>query len=96
MPKVSFNLIEKFVSDSSLDEINSNRNKINKLKIIIRDVIETELTKRQKQILILYFYKNLKMTEISKMLNINKSTVSRTIERGIKKIHKFLKYYKLR
>lgn len=32
MSKVSFNLIEQFLSDSSLDEINSNRNKIIKLK----------------------------------------------------------------
>lgn len=96
MPKVSFNLLEKFISDPSLEETSSNKIQLEKLKIILKNIILSELTERQRQVLILYFYKNMKMVDIAKILNINKSTVSRTIKRSTEKIHKYIKYYSFR
>lgn len=96
MAKISYNLIEQFISDKSYDQISSNNNQLEIIKKTLKLVIVSELTIRQREILILYFYKKLKMTEIATILKINKSTVSRTLKRAIQKIHKHIKYCSLR
>ena len=74
----------------------SNKAKIETLKKMITLIIKQELTEKQKKVLKLYFVNNFKYSEIAKMLNVNKSTISRTKTRAFKTIEKILKYYDFR
>lgn len=44
----------------------------------------------------MYFVENIKQKEIAKRLNVNQSTVSRNIKRGLTRIKKYTKYLKIR
>ena len=85
--KEIFNLIKQ----------NENLNSNSSLKKIairaLKKVIEEQLTTRQKQFIVLYYYNNKNMVEIAKQFGVNKSTVSRTINRAKQKIYKYMKYY---
>lgn len=59
----------------------------------LTDIIEHELTERQKQILHLYYFEGKNGREISEMLYVNKSTVSRTLYRARERIRKNLRFY---
>lgn len=74
----------------------SNKIKIDTLKKMVALIIKQELTEKQQKILKLYFVDNLKYSEIAKILNVNKSTISRAKTRAFKTIEKFLKYYNFR
>lgn len=74
----------------------SNKAKIETLKKMVALIVKQELSEKQKQILKLYFIDNFKYSEIAKMLNVNKSTISRTKNRAFKSIERILKYYDFR
>lgn len=59
----------------------------------LRNVISTQLTARQKQYLVLYYYNNVDMPTIAKQYGVNKSTVSRTINRARHNIYRYIQYY---
>ena len=87
--------------DSDLAKIvqkkgSSNKPKIDTLKKMVALIVKQELSKKQQKILKLYFVDGLKYNEIAKMLNVNKSTISRTKTRAFKTIEKILKYYDFR
>ena len=48
----------------------------------LKKVIEEQLSARQKQFIVLYYYKELDMPTIAKMCGVNPSTVSRTLHRA--------------
>ncbi len=54
--------------------------------------IDEELTERQRQVLLLYYFDGKNIIEIAKMLGINKSSVSRLLSRARMRIEKVLKY----
>jgi RNA polymerase sigma-70 factor (ECF subfamily) len=95
---LSFDLMENQLFQSEIydDEEQCNKLKITNAKKIIHQVINSELTPRQREILILYFIKNYNTVEISKLLSVNKSTVSRTLNRAINNIKKYTMYYHIR
>ena len=64
-----------------------------KLIRCLREAVRTELTPRQKQILMMYFVHNMKQIEIAEALGVTKSTVSRSILRSKKKLQKCLRYF---
>lgn len=74
----------------------SNKTKIENLKKMISLIVKQELTKKQQKILKLYFVEGFKYNQIAKILNVNKSTISRTKTRAFKTIEKILKYYDFR
>lgn len=74
----------------------SNDQQLFRLKEAVAKVIQNELTKRQCEILDLYFFQNKSVEEIAALLNVNKSTISRTKNRAIDKIKRFLQYYTFR
>lgn len=74
----------------------SNDEQLSRLKDAVAKVIKNELTKRQCEILDLYFFQNKSVEEIAALLNVNKSTISRTKNRAIDKIKRFLQYYTFR
>lgn len=53
---------------------------------LVRSIMKECLTDRQKQILLLYFEEQKNTVEIAQILSVNKSTVSRTIQRGLKNL----------
>ncbi len=96
--QLSYDLMENFLSynDPQLTEGRDNRQQLAGAKKLLRQVIQNDLTTRQKQIILLYFGKRMNMTEIANLLQVNKSTVSRTLRRALDRLEKYLRYYQFR
>lgn len=62
------------------------------LEVLVR-AIDGELTERQKECVVLYYGRQLKLKEISLELNISESTVSRHLKKSRKRLAQVLKYY---
>ncbi len=58
----------------------------------LHEIINDDLTKTQKQYIIMYYMKNMKIHEIALECGVNKSTVSRTMKRARDRIYERLKY----
>ena len=71
----------------------TNRVQISLCKTALREVIQNDLTPRQKQLVLMYYYQNLNNKQIAKLLHIDNSTVSRTLKRARKKIYQYLHIY---
>lgn len=74
-------------SDGSSDEF------IRKLKRVMLNVINNELTSRQKEIIVLYYFKETDIVRIGEMLGISPQAVSAAMKRARLKIYQFMKYY---
>lgn len=62
------------------------------LRNALRFAIIQELTDQQREYLMAYCYEEKTMEEIAKERGVDKSTISRTISRGMKKLEKVLRY----
>ena len=62
-------------------------------KRILLKVINNELTPRQKEIIMLYYFKNENTTEISKRLGVSPQAVSAAMSRARLRMFRILKYY---
>ena len=58
----------------------------------VRKVIEEELSDRQREVMIAYYFQEMSIPAIAREWGINKSTVSRTLKRAEKRLRMFLKY----
>lgn len=58
----------------------------------IRRVIEAELTQRQRETLIAYYFRQLTIPQIAEEQGVNKSTVSRTLHRAEARLRRCLRY----
>jgi len=77
-----------------LSKNNSGDDKMRKIaKRAMREVILNDLTQRQKQFVLLYYYEERNMPEIAEICGVNVSTVSRTLARARKNILERIKYY---
>jgi len=81
----------KLFSENSDSESNSELKKL--ARKALKKVIEEQLSARQKQFIVLYYYKEMDMPTIAEMCGVNASTVSRTLNRARQNIYKYLKYY---
>lgn len=94
MKRVSFNDALNYddgILDISSEESDDNSELIERLKIVIKVIIEYGgLSSRQKQLLNLYYYENMRVKDIANKLNIHTSTVSKTIKRSRDKISKMI------
>lgn len=63
-------------------------------RISLAQVLHEGVTPRQKQILLAYFFEGKRIPEIALCLGVNKSTVSRTLARGLRNINERMKYYR--
>lgn len=68
-------------------------NQQDRRKGILLNIIKNELTERQKEIFMLYYFKEISMPEIAATHNITVQSVSKTIARARKKIYDYMKYY---
>ena len=71
----------------------TNNETLKKVRHALVEIIKNDLTERQKETVVLYYYKKMNMTEIADILGVNVSTVSRTLARARKNICDRTKYY---
>lgn len=84
---------KKIIELSYADSAESNSELLKKVKKIMLQIIKNDLTPRQKEIIMLYYFKNMNTVEIARMLNVDSSTVSRTLCRARRNLLDRLKYY---
>lgn len=65
---------------------------LERLRRNLRRARETELTPRQQHLLKLHYEQELSVTEIAELLNVNASTVSRTLQRARARLRHYLQY----
>ena len=58
----------------------------------IRKVVEQELTRKQKEIMIAFYFQDKSITEIAAERGIHKSSVCRCLHRAEQRVRMFLKY----
>lgn len=63
-----------------------------KIKRNLVKIIKNELTSRQSQIIMLYYFKEMNINEIAQMLDISPAAVSVTMKRARNKLFNILKY----
>lgn len=63
-----------------------------RLKRNLALALKEDVTDRQRETLLLYYAEGLNMREIGERLGVDKSTVSRTIKRGERRLRRCLRY----
>ena len=69
-----------------------NSERLERLRRNLRQARERELTPRQRQVLDLYYDRGMTIPRIAEELGLNRSTVSRTLSRGRKRLKRYLQY----
>ena len=69
-----------------------NSHEISRLKRNLIRALREDVTPKQRQVLLLYYAEGLNMREIGERLGVDKSTVSRTIKRGERRLQRCLRY----
>lgn len=64
-----------------------------RLKKILLKIIKNELTEKQRQIVIMYYFRNMSTLEIARQENITPQAVSALMARAKTRIFRILKYY---
>ena len=76
----------------AMSEENTNSAEIARLKHNLGRALRNDVTPRQREVLTLYYAKGLNMRQIGTLLGVDKSTVSRTIKRGERRLQRCLRY----
>ena len=69
-----------------------NTAQMTRLKRNLLRCLHEDVTARQRQMLTLYYADGLNMRQIGEQLGVDKSTVSRTIKRGERRLRRCLRY----
>ena len=69
-----------------------NDQELSLLKRNLIRALKEDITPRQRETMLLYYGQGLNMREIGLKLGVDKSTVSRTIKRGEKRLQRCLRY----
>ena len=80
------------VYSRAMSEENTNSDDITKLKRNLIKALKSDVTPRQREMLMLYYGKGLNMRQIGELLGVDKSTVSRTVKRGETRLKRCLWY----
>lgn len=65
---------------------------IRRLRRILLNVINNELTPRQKEIIMLYYFKDMDIVRIGELLKITPQAVSAAMKRARLRIYQYMKY----
>ena len=65
---------------------------ISQLKRNLIRALREDVTEKQRQVLLLYYAEGYNMREIGEKLGVDKSTISRTIKRGERRLQRCLRY----
>ena len=69
-----------------------NRQRLDRLAHYLPVAMAEELTPRQRQLLRMFYYDGKSVTAIARELSVNKSTVTRTLQRAQKRLRRSLRY----
>ena len=69
-----------------------NKDQINRLKRNLTHALRQDITKRQREYMLLYYGQGMSMEAIARQCGVNKSTVSRTLKRGRRRLYRCLRY----
>ena len=69
-----------------------NSEQMARLRRNLRRAREQELTKRQREMVALYYDRGMTMPQIAERLGVSRSTVSRTLRRARDRLYRFLRY----
>jgi len=69
-----------------------NSRELSRLKRNLIRALKEDVTPRQRQAMLLYYAEGLNMREIGERLGVDKSTISRTIKRGERRLQRCLRY----
>ncbi len=69
-----------------------NSEQLARLRRNLRKAREQELTKRQREMVSLYYDQGMTIPQIAEQLGLNRSTVSRTLRRARERLYRFLQY----
>lgn len=71
----------------------TNRREREEYRRFLYRAIETQLTHRQTQVMLLYYFEGKNITEIAQELGLNKSTISRTLRRSLNRLTDLARLY---
>lgn len=74
-------------------ESGSEEDSSRKLRKLLLNVINNELTPRQKEIIVLYYFKRVDTVEIAQRLGVTPQAVSAVMARARLRMYRILKYY---
>ncbi|MBQ8860857.1 MAG: sigma-70 family RNA polymerase sigma factor [Ruminococcus sp.] len=80
------------ISYSMYDNNSTNKKAIENMKKLLSMAMVSELTQRQRECLVMYYYENKRMNEIASILSLSPSTVTRHIKAAQKKLKSIAKY----
>ena len=69
-----------------------NSAQLSRVKRNLVRALREDVTPRQREVLLLYYAEGLNMREIGERLGVDKSTISRTIKRGERRLRRCLRY----
>lgn len=74
-------------------ENNNDEDSVRKLKKLLLKVINNELTPRQKEIIMLYYFKGIDTVEIARQLEVSPQAVSSVMSRARIRMYRVMQYY---
>ena len=95
MPNTRYRRGKVYAADMamySLQMSSDNSREISRLKRNLIRCLQEDVTPRQRQALLMYYAQGMNMREIGEQLGVDKSTVSRTIKRGERRLQLCLRY----
>ena len=69
-----------------------NSQEISRLKRNLIRALREDVTSKQRQMLLMYYAEGKNMREIGEIMGVDRSTVSRTIKRGERRLQRCLRY----
>jgi len=75
-----------------LDEMDGEADGHSRLVDNLMRCIREDITPRQREVLLLYYFRGMRQVDIAKQLGVARSTVSRTIQRGERRLKRCLRY----
>lgn len=69
-----------------------NHDTMNRLKRNLAHALRHDITRRQREYMLLYYGRGMSMEAIAQRCGVNKSTVSRTLKRGRARLYRCLRY----
>lgn len=74
------------------DMAGNNSDQMGRLRRNVMEALREDVTPRQRECMELYYEKQLTMPQIAELIGVDKSTVSRTIKRGERRLCRCLRY----
>ena len=65
------------------------------MEAIVRKIVDSELTQRQREIYLLYYEEGMEQFEIAEKMRMNKSTICRTLQRAERTVDRIMRYVRI-